>query len=125
MSNLAEKAPQAEDHIERPEIIEQLADAVADKLIKQEGLAIEYAAKLGRVAADVFWVEYSGTQPYVPQPLAKIHAEIYERMSKSGADVEAIAEDYGYTVRHVRSIFSRLREEEQDRLQPGLFDTPS
>lgn len=99
-----------------------LARLVAEAL-SAEGLGPDRARKIGLQTAEKVRDAYGGQPLYVPKGLCMLVSErdqeIYRRFN--GRNHHRLAKEHGLTVRQIYSIVAKVREEEFQRRQMGLF----
>lgn len=99
-----------------------LARLVAEALAAA-GLSSEQARQIGLQAAEKVRDAYGGQPIYVPKGLhllvSERDREIYRRFN--GRNHHSLAKEHGLTVRQIYSIVARVREDEFQRRQMGLF----
>lgn len=105
-----------------PELLADLADQVAVKLVEQ-GIEAERAAEIGLAAAEHIRANWSGQSLYLPKgvqyDLSRRDMEIFERFN--GTNHEVLAREYNLTVMRIYQIIKAVKAEMVRRRQGSLF----
>ena len=105
-----------------PEILSDLCDQVALKLVEQ-GIAPDKAADAGLAVAEHIREHWGGQPIYLPKgaqyEFSRRDLELFERFN--GSNHAALARDYGLTVVRIYQIVKAVRAELVRKRQGALF----
>lgn len=118
MINLAEKRSGRQGM----EALLEIARIVQEQL-QADGLPADQARKVALAAADQVRQNYGGTEVYIPKGVALVLSErdrqIWDEFN--GDNYSALAKKHDRTERQIRYIITRVRDEQDARVQMGLF----
>jgi Mor family transcriptional regulator len=110
-----------------PELLVDLAAQSAAILVEIAGFDTEKAELIGQEIALTMAKHWSGQLIYFPKGVffrvSLRYLQIYEEFN--GRNCAELAQKHEMSVPWIYRIIKRLRQEERDRAQPGLFDLSS
>jgi Mor family transcriptional regulator len=113
--------------IQRHELLADVAEQVATRLIKQHEIPEEKAADVGNAIADFLADHWHGQQIYMngdaKYKLSKRDHQIYEQMQRGNA--HELAKTFGISTIRVYQIYSRCLQAARAKRQPQLFTEPA
>lgn len=122
MVPVAESLDAIDERTGYPEMLADLADQVAAKLVTL-GVDLEKAADVGFAAAEHIRLHWAGQSFYMPKGVQYVAArrdiEIFEKFN--GRNVEILAREYNLTVMRIYQIIKAVRAEMQRKRQGSLF----
>lgn len=112
--------------IRRHELLADLAETTARRLIEKHGVEPEKACDVGNELADFISSHWQGQSIYIVSDsmykLSKRDLEIYERMGRGNA--HQIAKEMSISYVRVYQIYKRVLKAMRAKVQPELFQTP-
>lgn len=111
----------------RHELLADVAEQTAKRLIEKHGVAEEAACDIGNDLADFFSQHWNGQNVYMVADtafkLSKRDQLIYQRMERGNA--HELAKEFGLSYVRVYQIYRRCLAIARSRSQPGLFEDPT
>lgn len=105
-----------------PELLADLADQVAGKLVEHQ-IEINKAAEIGLAVAEYIRIHWGGQPIYIPlqapNQIADRYVEIWNKCN--GRNHRQIAREYGISVVRVYQIVKQVTQEMVAKRQGGLF----
>lgn len=112
--------------IRRHELLADVAEKTALRLIETHGLDEEKACDIGNDLADFLSQNWRGQNIYMNADaqfkLSKRDQQIYQRMERGNA--HELAKEFGLSYVRVYQIYKRCLAIARSRTQPGLFEEP-
>jgi Mor family transcriptional regulator len=109
--------------IRRHEMLQDLAEASANHLIREHAVDQAVACDLGNTIADFLCNHWKGQNVYIPADtpfkMSARDLEIYRRMERGNAP--DLAREFNLSFVRVYQIYRRMLAINRARLQPGLF----
>jgi Mor family transcriptional regulator len=108
-----------------PDLLVDLAAQSAAILVEIAGFDSEKAELIGQEVALTMAKHWSGQLIYFPKgfffQVSLRYYQIYEEFN--GRNFSDLAKKHDMSVPWIYRIIKRIRKEERDRMQPGLFDS--
>lgn len=113
-------------HARRHQLLAEVAEKSAVRLIEVHGIDPEKACDIGNDLADFLSQNWRGQNIYINADaryfLSKRDQEIYRRMERGNA--YDLAKEFGLSYVRVYQIYKRCLAVARSRTQPGLFEEP-
>ena len=117
---------QSNADVRRHELLADVAEQTATRLIEKHGIPEETACDIGNDLADFFSEHWNGQNVYMIADakfkLSKRDMLIYQRMERGNA--HELAKEFGISYVRVYQIYKRCLMVARSRIQPVLFDDP-